>query len=607
MNSKGLFILITFLLIFVYALFAQTKPDLTRVFELQKLGTPPKEVGEEIKRAYAVGDWEGVVKIIEKMGPFVKLSAEEFLMGAKAYLFSGNPEKALDFAERARTLRRGTSLFCEGGLIKAKAYMSLGKKDLALKELKALEESFCKEEFSEEIKLLKAYIEERFTEEVDPKRLKALLQEVLLTRFNFLIKNKKFSEAEALAFEYLNLTGDYRRGKDFFFKLAEAYFREGKVKEAKKYYQLIITEWDLTKEATISKFRLYQIAYERAPIKELLPSKTLDDLLMFIQQIKNKYRDDQVLLEEATFLESDVNFFRKNWERVRSLSKEFFKSFPESRFLPKVKEYYCKASTSLVPLYFLQGNLKTLSEMAEGERDSLYETGCGDFYYALGKEFFTYKAFGKSLDYLISAYFLKVSQENKQDLLLKLAYLCDFYQEKEAFELLFKTLEREEKSLQNVPLYAYLKGKALLNRDFEKAISFLKELKNQGTLNEALLKELYFQAFLKAITLKRYGKARELLKEPYLDEERPYLLLLSETFERDPKLFAELLKEAKTRFPKSKEVAFFEAYYLEKKGEIKKAEALFGNLTKSEGIFQEISKTQKRLEELMERAENLLY
>ncbi|MGC8871554.1 MAG: tetratricopeptide repeat protein [Caldimicrobium sp.] len=590
--------------------YSQTSIPLDKYLDLKKFGTSDQErILKEIRKAFVNKEYKKVIEEFEKIGLFLRVNAEDMFLLSQAYLYTGNPEKAIDLAERTQSLKRGTSLYCEAGLLKVKALLILDKKPEAEKVLRELKGSFCVEEFKEKMNILESIAKNKIWEEdLSSKLLKEYLEELYEDRFNYLILKGKTKEAEKLAFEFINLTGDYRRGKDFFFKLAETYFKSGKIDEAKKYYQLIITEWDLTKEATISKFRLYQITYEKAKIKELLPPKTLEDLLMFITQIKTKYTEDKDLVEEASFLEIKVNFDRKNLERVRELSKEFIRGYSQSKYLSEVKKLYCEASVLIVSQYFLGGKVKTLREIAENEDEYLRESACGDFYYALGKEFFTYRIYGVSLDYFLTAYTYNLSKNNIPDLYLKLAYLADLYGETEIFKLLWEKVNQNLKEdLRSSPLFLYLKAKSIMDKNLKEALSIIKNLPYEKDFI-LLRKELYYKAYTKALEDKNYALAYEILRDSsFGNDPNGYILILSETLDRAPDFFEKILKEALEKFPQNREIRFLEVYYLTKKGDLKKSKEIMETLLKEKDYFSFYAKQQQKIQNLTQRVQEIVY
>ncbi len=583
-------------------LYPQTSTNLERFLNLKKLGLPSEEEAlKNLRKFYATKDYDKVIKEYERLGLFVRLDPEDFLRIAEAYFYRGYPEKAVDLAERAQSLRRGTFLFCEAAILKIKALLVLERNKEAESQLKELKGTFCEERVGNKLQVLETFLKEKISE-------REFLREFYEAKFNYLLLKGKVKEAEGVAYDFLNLTGQYSQGKNFFFKLAEAYFKQGEINKAKKYYQLIITEWDLTKEASISKFRLYQITYERAKIKELLPPKTIEDLLMYITQIKTKYSDDKELVEEASFLEIKIQFDRKNWERTRELAKEFWKAYPQSKYFSDVKKFYCEASVSIVPQYFLTGRIKSLRDLAENESEYFRESSCGDFYYALGKEFFKYRLYGVSLDYFLSAYDLKMSPENEPDYYLKLTYLAQNYGEEEIFKLLWEKLNTKYgKKLENEPLYLYLHAKVVIKGNLEGALSIIQKIpeeKNSLPLKE----ELYYLAFLEALRENKFLKAYEILQLPYVEADSlDYVLILSETVEKSPDIFERVLKEALKKFPDNQEIKFLEAYYLERKGDLKKNKELLQWLATKRDYFSAFAKQQQKLLELTKRVQELVY
>lgn len=562
---------------------------------------------KDIESAFRLKDYAKVVQLFNKLPPSLQLSPEEFFMLAESFYQTGEPERAVDLAERASSLRRGTDLFCSAELLKIKSRYLLGKEKEALKDLNELEKGFCAELISDKSKVLRGLLAKRWETDVDPHLIKTEVEELYVAKFNYLLKKGDLKEAEKTAFTYLNLTGEYQKGKNFFFSLAETHFKKGEVPRAKKYYQLIITEWDPSKESFLSKFRLYQIAYEATRIKELLPPKTIEDLLMYITQIKAKYSSEGIA-EEASFLGIQIYFNQKDWERTRKSAKEYLKIYPESNLLSKVYRYYCEASISLVPAYFLQGKIGELQKIALEEREILEKAGCGVFYYDLGKEFYRYNLYTLSSYYLLLAQDLPLPGEVLPDYYLKLAFLAEVKGEEEVSDTLLSYLQKNfPKSMGAQPEYLFLKTKKALIKDFNSGVNLLRETLKTA-LPSAFKRELIFQALKRAIKEKRFTLAYDLLQSPDYDaREEDYLWILSETYSADPKLFERILTEAKKRFPKSSSILWLEAYHLERKGELKKTSNLWGNLTQGPNLENRLAQQYEKIRKLTERAQRLVY
>lgn len=587
----------------------ESKRDVLRgiLFNATPLSQDVESLIGEIREAYKNNDYEKVVRLHQRLSPWVQLSPEEMLIIAKSYFITGNLEKALSLAEGAISLRRGTEVACEGTLIKIKSLYVLGKEKESLRELLALEEGYCKEILGEKLKAFRSYITKKERETIDPNILNSLFKEIFEAKINFYLKKGLLKEAEKGIFDYLNLTGEYRKGKDYFFKLAEAYFERGEVLKAKKYYQLIITEWDPSKESTLSKFRLYQMVYERATIKELLPPKTIEDLLLFIVQIKTKYPQEKIA-EEASFLEIKIYFDKKEWEKVREKAKEFFQKYEKSLFYNQTRDYFCKASFDLVPDWFKRGKIQDLQKIAESEKDLFKRLNCGDFYYALGSMFLRYNLYTPSLYYLLSTYNINLSPELLPDYYLKLAFLAIEKSEPELAQMLFLYVKKKwGGSLKEKPEALYLEAYFALDKDLNLGMKQLHNLL-RSTLPSYYKKKLLYEAFQKAIEQNKFSIARSLLQDPnYEARIEDYLILLTATFDNDPKFFEDFLREAKAKFPKNDKLLFLEAYHLERKGEFRESSVLWGKLDETKNWEGRISETYEKLQKLSERARKLVY
>jgi len=604
------FLLILIFLIFLFVVvYAESKREILKgiIYNASKEVTVDEKLLQEIENAYKLRDYERVVSLHQKIPPLAPLSAEEFLLLAESYYLTGNLDKALDLAERASSLRRGTEVSCKADLLKVKVLYLRGKEKEAQRELKALSANFCAESFAEEISAIQYLLFNEKVEVSEAKLLKSLAGEINQARFYYYLKGGKLKEAESALYNFVNLGGEYAQAKSLFFKLAEAYLAKGDPRNAKRFYQLIVTEWDYTKEAFLSKFRLYQLTYERATVKELLPAKTVEDLLMYITQIKTKYPGEPIA-EEASFLGIKIFFQKKDWEKTRERAKEFLANYPQSSFSPQVFDYYCQATTSLVPLKFLKGEITYLTDLAMKEEETLREAQCGTFYYLLGKEFFNYRLWRLSAYFFLQAYDLKLPENYLADYYLKLAFLADELKEKELGESLFRYLStRWGKTLRGFPEYLYLLTKNTLNANIEEGNKLLEEVQ-KSSLPSFYKEELYQQAFYTAIEKKKYSLAYNILKT-YFFKALPenYLVLLVETFSSEPKLFETILEEAKTKFPQNPKILWLEAYHLERKGDLQNTPELWKRLEEKEGIEGEVARQYKTIQDLMRRAQKLVY
>lgn len=588
---------------------SQVQRDKSRIIfhNITKPSPEEEKLIRELESAYRSRDYERVVNIHQTLSPLISLSAEEMLQIAESYLRTGDPKIALDYAERAIGLRRGTELACRGRLIKSKAFLLLGREKEAFSEVKNLSEDFCKDFLEEELKALRLLYFKAKEDKLDPKILKSLTEEILGAKINQYLKMEKFREAEQSIYDYINLTGEYTKAKDYFFKLAERYFAKGEILTAKRFYQLIITEWDNTKEAFLSKFRLYQIAYERATVKELLPTKTIEDLLTYITQIKVKYPKEKIA-EEASYLGIRIYFERKNWVKVREQVKEFLKIYADSQYKAQILDLFCQAIQQLVPIKFLRGEINNLMRLVEEDQIYIREASCGDFYYMLGGEFFKYKLWTWSIHYLLSAYDLKISPQHRLDYYLKLAHLAEERDERELFNLLMNYIEKKwSKELMKAPEFLYLHTKRNLRNDLTLGLKLL-NISLKEPLPLVYKKELFHLGFYRALEAKKYSQVYTLIKTHQdLTDFDHYYSLLIEVLNAEPKLFEEILKDAQKRFGNHTKLSWLEAYYLERKGELKKTSEIWEHLEKSQGVEGEMARRYRTFRDLINKAQRLVY
>ncbi len=605
---------VVFLLVFIFLnllinlLSGQTKEEIIKRFLFNAV--PPIQDSESIKeleRALQIKDCQKVIQILGKVSFFPDLTPEELLGIGKCFFKRGELEKASDYAQRVISLRRETELACLAQLLKVKSFYLLGKEKEVLAEFKEIEESFCNKTFSEKISSIKSLYFTKKYENLRGTVGKSELEDYYSAQIFFWLKKEDPKKAETLTFEYLSLSGDYTKGKELLFPIAEFYFRKGDRGTAKKYYQLIITEWDPSKEALLSKFRLYQIAYEAIKIKELLPSKMLEDLLGYIKQIKISFPQEE-LAEEAGFLEVQIYFDKKNWEFGRRFAKEFIDKYPSSSYLPEVNRLYCQSSLSLISNYFWQGKIGDLQKIAEEEKNYLKGSKCGDFYYALGSEFYIYKIYSLSAYYFLYAYDIEMSIDNLPDYFLKLAFIAELKGERARSAFFLDFLEKKWKNkIETSSEYLYLKTLHTFFKDLKGALGYL-EKALETKLPLSYKEELIFLAFRNALQENQLNLAYQLLQNPfYRAKEEDFLSLLYASFTTNFKLFEEVLGVAKKRYPDSAKIAWISAYYLEKKGEIKESRDLWEKLAELPGWENQLAQQYKKLQELTERSQKLIY
>jgi len=108
--------------------------------------------------------------------------------------------------------------------------------------------------------------------------------------------------------------------------------------------------------------------------------------------------------------------------------------------------------------------------------------------------------------------------------------------------------------------------------------------------------------------LKKYNKALKYTNNPFFKAKaEDYIILLVETFYTDKPLFEKTLKIAKNKFPKNSKIKWLEAYYLERKGNIKASAKIWKDLTKGNSLENELAKSYEKMKNLVERTYQIVF
>ncbi len=616
--SKGICLFLSFLLISCIGVFLCKNSFLLGFsatenqtqLEPESVQKKNEKIVEEILSFYQKGDYEKVKKLSGKLSPYFILKPEENLILAESFLKSGDPEKALIFANKVSTVKRRTREACVAEVISIKALIVLERFLEAQNKVFKFLESYCEEDLKIELKMFENFLKRRPLENWSSEELKFWLKsgvEIHKLRALYFIQKNQLEKAEREILHYLNLSGKYLEGEDLFFKLAEAYFKVGKRNEAKKFYELIITEWDMTKSALFSKFRLYQIAYEKAPIKKLLPSQTIKDLLFYISQIKNKYSEEGIA-EEAHFLEIKVFSEEKEYEKAYLSAIEFINKYSESKFLSEVLKAYCKNFSEFLNLKVNKGELIEVFNLENQNKRYIEDSKCGNAYYYIGNIFWNYKLPILASYYYIKAWEREVNKDIESSLVFKLAFLAKETGEEEIFRELFRLVEKKYFAIfKENPDYFYLKFFYEVDVNISSAEKFLSYLINSSA-NHELKKAVLVTFWKKLVTLRNYEKALEYLQNPYFPvQPENFIVLLSETFENRPKLFLKILETAKKRYPEHIFIKWIEAYFLEREGNVGNASAIWKNLAETSGLEGELARNYTKWQELVEKSRKVVF
>lgn len=609
---------VMFFLILGSKLFSQNFSNRSNVFLITNMTSnltsylykKDEQLLEEIKKAYEQRNYDKVSFLAKKLSPFFTLRPEESLLIAESLFLTGHLKEASEYAQKVITVKRGTLEACKAELIKYKAFIVAGKGETIKSELKNFLGSYCEEIQKKEAKVLLFYLKSLTQKEISDVSLSfvnRVIRELYKVQINALLNEGKLEEARNKVFYYINVYGTPEEASELMLKLAESYFKKGEKEKAKTLYEVIITFWDQGKPALISKFRLYQIAYEKVALKELLPQKTKEDLLNFISQIKFRLSGEPIA-EEANFLEIQVLKEIKNYKLARKSALEFIKNFPQSLNITKVKEMYCEIMNQIFNEEVEKENFTTVLSLENEDREILKYTNCGEPYYVLGDAYLKYNFLTAATLNFIKAFETGVKKETKPFLFLKASFVALETKEYQIFELLFRhLLSLGEKSITKDPLYFYLITFYEGKNDPEKGERYLNQVLGSNlppTFKQNVLSFLFREALAK----QKFSKALSYLKNPYFKpDNKDFALLLLETLGKNKTVFEETLALAKKSYPEDYTISLIEAYYLERQGKLKGAEDLWRKLTKGPTYQGELARIYEKTKHLVEKAQELVY
>ncbi len=569
-----------------------------------------EEIVKEIETAYRKKQYEKVGELLKELPPLFSLTPEENLIVSESFLKAGYPEKAIEFSNKVISVKRGTHEACYANLIKIKALIVKNNLNKAKKELKNFLSSYCEESLKQQAKVLLYFIKaipEKELTGINKNIIRKTLGEMYKIRGVYFIKKGKLKKAEDDFFTYINVYGTYREAPALLYKIAEAYFKRKEINRAKVYYELIITNWDGTKEALFSKFRLYEIAYERALIKTLLPEKTKQDLIAYATIIKTSYPQEKIA-EEASFMIVKVYFEDKKYLSAKRNAISFLKTYEKSPFAEMVKKYYCKSMSILLKRYYQKKDLSFIVKLEKEDQELLKEYKCGRALYTLGNIYLDYNFYTKASCYFIDAYESGGNKDFISKVLLKLGFIALETGKKALFNDIFTYLEGiQNPKVKKNPYYFYLKAYYEMQRDLKKGDLYLK-LVLKSSLPEDLKEEILRDFRDRALSLKDYKRALEYTNNKFFKAKlEDYLLLLVDTFYNNKGMFEKVLKYAKEKFPKNSKIRWLEAYYLEREGDIKASARLWKTLTQGNSLENELARSYEKMIKLIEKSHQLVF
>ncbi len=599
MKALKLFLLL-FLFFFVGKVFAQENVPFKFRFQIEG-----EKLVKQIEKAYFKKDYKKVVSLAKKIPIIFYLRPEENLIIADSYLKTGYPEEAIKYANRVISVKRGTFEACKAKFIKLEALSIMNKLKELKKELKTFRGSFCNKLYLKKIQTLLYYLRLSQQQNID----QSLLAELYKIKCLYLLNTDRLTQARDAIFYYINVFQKTVDAPELIFRLAEGYFKKNKRAQAEVLYKLIITQWDGTKQALFSKFRLYQIAYDKILVKELVPKKMIEDLIFYITEIKTVYPNEKIA-EDAQIFEIKLYRDMKNYRMLRRAFKSFIKRYSKSSFIKEASRLYCEALTNILESDYKNKKLEEIFEIEKKDKPYIKTTKCGTPYYILGNVLLDYNFYDQSAYNFITAYDLGVFKKYQPDLILKLCLTAFETGENDLFKELFAYLiaNYKEKILKKDPYYFYLASiYQAYNKNLAKADYYL------NLCLKTHLPEFYKEKLLRflrdrAIALEDYERALEYTNiSVFKAQPEDYILLLLKTFYKKTDVFEKVLKVSEEKFPKNTTIKWIEAYYLERKGEVKEADKLWKSLIQGSKYENELAKSYEKLKGLVEKFHEFVY
>ncbi|NPA39791.1 MAG: hypothetical protein GXO57_05055 [Thermodesulfobacteria bacterium] len=596
--------LVVIFLIQVNTLFAQIN-NATSVNPLVIIQEQNEKLVKQMERAYRWKHYDKVIEISKKISILYPLSAKDNLIIAESYLRLGYPKEAISYANKVLTLRKKTFEACRAELIKFMALAVMEQRAKVIKGIKNFLNTFCSQKYSLEAQAILNYFGKNY--KVPSKVLKKIQGIIVKARGLYLLRKDRLFEAERDIFLYLNVYGNLFEAPDLLFKLAEAYFKKKQVKKAKLLYQLIITKWDGTKQALLSKFRLYEIAYQQIVIKQLVPKETIQNLLSYIAEIKYRYPKSKIA-QEAHLLEIQIYKQYKKFEKLRKSTKEFIKNYPNYPKLNQIFKDYCYSVTSILNGYYEKGNLPLIFKLTQTDSEFLKKTHCGYPFYLIGNILFSYNFFIHSAYEYIKAFNIGVPPRLRPDLLTKLTFLAFETGNQTLFNDLFEYTSKtfSNKTLFSSPFYTFCFAINELKKGVNSAEPYLKSIINSkiDTFYKWQILHLFRD---KALSQKLYLSALNYTLHPIFNStDSDFVLLLTSSFSNSS-AFEKISEVALKKFPNSTDIKWIYVYYLEKHGRFKQALSLWKNLTNGTQPQNELAKAYEKFLRLQKIAHKLVY
>ncbi len=427
------------------------------------------------------------------------------------------------------------------------------------------------------------------------------------------LKQGNLKQAEEEIYAYLNYSGNQQEAPALLFRIAEAYFQHKNYRKARRLYELVYTSWPSAKEALFAKFRLYHMRYI---FEEKIGHKSpyTRRLLLAICALLKKDYPQNPLTEEAHALEITLLLEAHQPEKALASIWSFLKRYPKSRYLPKVYQCLCKASSPVDQRFLAAKDYLGLIDFHLAHKKDFLKARCGLHYYWLSQAYQGLNLTTSATLALLKARDFGVPNPWLPNVLLNLSDLLLQRGEKQdpstACQILDYVAQKFPESVVS-PYYQFLKGFYLYREGhYPEALIFMN--KAFATTADAQLKKRIQKIYLD--TLLKGGRLEEALKiikptavnyQLYL--KRLILLALGQDKLNVAQKASVLLIKVSA---KDKEALWLRALVLERLGEEKEAQKLWTSLAngpQEKSVFVKLASDLVRASYLVERARGEIY
>ncbi len=578
---------------------------------------PGKLTGEfrrlEARIRYELGEPAECVRILEPLSYSYELPPESLLILAKASLELKDYGKALFYARLVEKRARQDNLICEAKVIVARAYLANRIRRKALTKAQEVLSMACDEKLK--ARALGTLLEAGYPlEKIQP----LLAQQPKLTLYtpeyfkylgDHFLKAGNLKEASQAYFRYLNLSGKVQEGPRIFFRLAEAFFHQDHLREARTYYEVILTVWPHLDEARFAKFRLYHLNYIFRKKLGLPTLKERKVLIPLINELRKNYPREEIT-EEAHALEIQLYIEDKRPKEAFLTAVDFLKTYPRSRFLAQVYPLLCEADSLYLQELYGDHLYEKMLNLDRKYQTFVNQARCGPHFYWLGKVFDHYHLETYYRYYFLRAYEFGVPRAWQPDLFLSLAELALNQKKLSLTRELLELLGKIYPFYRHNVFYLYLRGRlAFESGNWQEAQQLFETVLQRKDIPEDIRMQTLEAFFELAWAARNIDLAFQILETPgFPGKDSDYAFLVQMALENEDYIRArKILAAGEKKFPESVPLKWLKGLLLERMGQEKQALEVWKLLAGKETTEGKLAQGILRSLELVEEARKVIY